>query len=282
MSNPFGMVDAHAHLFMGERSLQDQIENADQAGVRGIVNVATNVTDLADILQNVVDARSFADGRVSVFPTIGVHPCDLTDDWRLTIDAVARALADPSAFIAAFGLNPSDFRDQPFVAIGEVGMDFYRPNNVGRSVQEAALRAQLVLAEAHDLPVIIHSRVADEALLPVCESFPNVRKVFHCFSSDVDVMRRVIAHNGWVSFTGMITIGRLAFIDNVIREVPRDRIMVETDRPFLTPARYKGQENQSAFVPEVVAHIAQLWNVSPDEVAAQTTRTATDFFRLVR
>ena len=153
------------------------------------------------------------------------------------------------------------------VAIGEIGLDFHYDHSP-RDVQQEAFRAQVRLARDLDLPVIIHTREADEQTATLLEEEGAAAGVIHCFTGGHDLARRALALGFFISFSGIVAFPRADIIQAVAREVPLDRLLVETDSPFLAPPPHRGERNEPAFVVEVVRTVARLRGEPPEVVGA--------------
>lgn len=249
------MIDTHAHLFLSELSPDVYVGNALAAGVTQMVSVATD-------LKNAADCVRLAAQYPSVVPTAGIHPCE--DGAGNTIDALR-------SFVAAHSV----------VAIGEIGLDGYR-SPVPMADQIERFVAQLELAREVNLPVIIHCRQAAEPMIDIMASFADLPKVFHCFSEDAFFIDAVMSPETYFSFTGNLTYLNAKNSRAAAQRLPLDRIMLETDAPYLTPTQFKGQANESAFLKSTAEAIAMLRELSVEEVIARTTQNAVRFFRLVQ
>ena len=218
-----------------------------------------------------------------------VNPgCTLTSSEK----AVALAAEFPHVY-AAVGLHPENCHDfQPeqierlrqlaqqekVVAIGEVGLDYYWEENPPRALQQEALRRQLALAEELKLPVIFHDREAHGDSLAIVREFPAVRGVFHCFAGSVEMARELVDMGWYLSFNGAATFKNARKAPEVIRAVPMERLMIETDAPYLTPVPYRGRRNDSTYVHLVAEKIAQLRDMTPQEVEQATWENGKRFF----
>ena len=211
-----------------------------------------------------------------------VNPgCTLTSSEK----AVALAAEFPHVY-AAVGLHPENCHDfQPeqierlrqlarrekVVAIGEVGLDYYWEENPPRALQQEVLRRQLALAEELKLPVIFHDREAHGDSLAIVREFPAVRGVFHCFSGSVEMAEELLKLGWMLSFNGAITFKNARKAPEVIAAVPLERMMVETDAPYLTPVPFRGKRNDSGYVHLVAEKIAQLKGLPVEQVERQTS-----------
>ena len=248
-----GLVDTHAHLhdsaFDGDRLAV--IARARAAGVAGFLTIGTDVgTSEA--------AVTLAAAEPDIYAAVGIHPHDAS-----TADAAALAR------IAALARAPR------VVAIGEIGLDYYRDHSP-RPVQRTALAAHLQLARAVGKPVLLHCREAHVDLLEVCaaEGVDAVGGILHCFSGDLAVARRGIDLGLLISLAGPVTYPSARRLAEVVRALPLDRLLVETDCPYLPPQPWRGQRNEPAYLPVTAARVAELQGVSPERVAAATTENA--------
>ncbi len=249
------MIDTHSHPLLCTRPLPEWFQNAHNAGVTQLLGVATTI-------QMGLDTLALSRDYPQLHPTIGIHPCE------------AHAPQDLDQLPQLLIQHPE------FKAIGEIGLDFYHKENAPYAIQREVFEAQLQAARFANLPIIIHSRNADTEILEVLHHYPDVFKVFHCFSSDLNFVKKALDNTTYFSFTGMVTYSNKAFIQDVIAYLPLDKMMIETDCPYLTPTAYSGQENQPAFVGEVAKKIAKIKNQPLEKILETTTQTAQKFFRI--
>lgn len=263
---PAMLTDTHAHLDFPELTgeLPAVLARAEAAGVRRIVTIGTS-------LEGSRQAVALAHAHPAVFAAIGVHPNEATE----APDDVAGPLRE-------LAQHPK------VVAIGETGLDHHRlpddPSaNPIRARQFAVFTQQLELAAELDLPVVIHERNAWTSTLVALRPFNGrVRAVFHCFGKGLPEAEEVLALGHSVSFTGIVTFKNAPFAQQSAAGVPTDRLMVETDCPFLAPAPFRGKRCEPAHVRLTAEHIAALRGAAPEEFAAQTERNAEAFFRFDR
>lgn len=256
------IIDTHAHLmfdqFKGE--VDEILKRAQDAGVSKIVNIGCSV-------ESSLQAHEMSLQYDSLYATVGLHPYDaadvneeLFDKWKELIDS-----------------------NEKIIAIGECGLDYLKAK-VPKDVQMKAFRRQLEFAREVSLPVVIHNREADDDTLEMLLEFDGsdgkerVNAVFHCYGSDVNFARKLWYHDYFVSFTGILTYPGSDNLLEVVKEVPMDRFMVETDCPYLAPQKYRGERNEPSYVAEVVAELATLRGLPVDEVARQSTENALKFF----
>jgi TatD DNase family protein len=257
-----GLIDSHAHLDFEDyaQDLDAVVARARASGLERIVCVGLwrspgsfgNALDLA-----ARDPSFFS-------ATVGIHPHECArvpeEDW-----ARHEALAG----------------DPRVVAVGETGLDFHYDHSP-RPVQEASFRRSLGVARAAGKPVVIHVREADEACARVLreEGVPPRGGVIHCFTGDAAAARAYLDLGLYVSVAGVVTFKAAEAIRAAVRIVPRDRLLVETDCPFLAPVPHRGNRNEPAYVVETARKVAELWGASLEEVAAATTANARRLFRV--
>lgn len=218
--------------------------------------------------------------------------CDVTSSRK----AVAIAKAHPHVY-AAVGYQPEECgeyneerlaeiaelartnRDK-VVAIGEIGLDYHWPENPDRALQKQCFRDHLALAQELDLPVIVHDRDAHQDSMSIIREFPKVRGVFHCYSGSTEDAKMLV-RLGWnLSFTGVVTFKNARKALEVIEMLPEDRIMLETDSPYLAPVPNRGKRNDSRNLIYIRDKIAEIRGVTPEQVEAFTTENALKFFRI--
>jgi TatD DNase family protein len=253
------IIDSHAHLQFEEYAaeLDGVLARAQEAGVEAIVNVGT---DLASSRAAIALAERFS----QLYATVGLHPHEAA---TFTPD-VGKALADLA-------------RHPKVVAIGETGLDYYYQHSP-REAQQAAFRAQLELAQAVNLPVVVHSRDAKEETLGLlAEAAPARKGVLHCFTGDLEMARRAITMGFYISFSGILTFKNAGPLREVAGALPLESLLIETDCPFLTPTPCRGKRNEPALVVRVAEQLAELKSSTPTETVRSTTRqNTTDLFRL--
>jgi TatD DNase family protein len=250
------LVDSHAHLddarFDPDRD--EAIRRAWEAGVRGILTIG-NGSGPDDMGCGLPLARA----HPWIYTTVGVHPHD-----------AGRAES------RHFKLMEELARDPNVLAIGEAGLDYHYDNSP-RPVQREVFRAQLELANRVDLPVVIHTRDADPDTIALLGETPPARGVVHCFTGGADLMEYALGLGLMISISGILTFPRSEGLRELVRRVPDDRLLVETDAPYLAPAPHRGRRNEPAFVHRTAEALAGLRGVSPERLAGQT---AANFERL--
>jgi TatD DNase family protein len=251
------LVDSHCHLdFLDFASELDAVvARARAAGIGRLVTICTRVRKHAQVL-------AVAEKFPEIFCSVGTHPHNAYEE--LDIDA--------KALIALT-------KNSKVVAIGEAGLDYHYDNSP-RAAQTQGLRQHIAAARETGLPLVIHAREADADMARILEeesgkgAFPAV---LHCFTGGRDLAMRAIGLGHYVSFTGILTFKNSQSLRDIAAELPADRILVETDAPYLAPLPYRGKRNEPAYVVETAKVLAETRGVSPDEIARQTTE---NFFRL--
>ena len=250
------LFDTHAHYdddqFDGDR--ETLLASLPEQGVGLVVNPGCTVASSRTAVEL---ARRFP----HVYAAVGIHPENCGDFRPEDLDAI-RALA----------------REDKVVAIGEIGLDYYWEENPPRDFQQTVFRKQLALASELDLPVIVHDREAHGDSLSIIREFPAVTGVFHCFSGSVEMARELVDMGWYLSFNGAATFKNARKAPEVIQAVPMDRLMIETDAPYLTPVPYRGRRNDSTYVHLVAERIAQLRDMTPQEVEQATWENGKRFF----
>ncbi|MDL1872667.1 TatD family deoxyribonuclease [Deltaproteobacteria bacterium PRO3] len=254
-------IDTHAHIDFSTYSpeeIEPMMRRAREAGVDRIVHIASG-----EGTASMEGALKVVERFPEVVAAIGVHPHDakLVDDVVL---ARARELA----------AHPK------VAAIGEVGLDFHY-NHSTREEQFSALRRFVALAREVKKPLVIHDRDSHDELLQVLkeEGAREVGGVFHCFSGDYEFGKRVLDENFLVSFTGIVTFKKAEVTQDAARRLPLDRMLIETDSPYLAPVPYRGKTNNPSYVVHVAQQIAELRGCAPEDIALTTSRNFERLFK---
>lgn len=250
--------DTHAHYDSGKF-------NADRDEVLRAVHDSgvALVVDPGDSGVTSERAVALAQAHDFVYAAVGWHP-EEADSWTDSSLAHIRALAA-----------------QPKVcAIGEIGLDYYWPENPDRDLQKKCFRDHMALAQELGLPVIVHDREAHQDAMAIVREFPQVRGVFHCYSGAVEDAKMLVRLGWSLSFTGVITFKNARKAPEVIAALPEDRIMIETDSPYLAPVPNRGKRNDSRNLIYIRDRIAEIRGTTPEHVEEFTTRNALRFFGL--
>ena len=208
-------------------------------------------------------AVRYAAAYPHVYAAVGIHPENCGGCTAGDLDAI-RALAQlPKT-----------------VAIGEIGLDYYWAENPPRDFQQQVLRQQLALAQELALPVIIHDREAHADTLAIVREFPGVTGVFHCFSGSPEMARELLKMGWYLGFDGPVTYKNARRAPEVAAVTPLDRMLIETDSPYMTPVPYRGRRNDSGYVHLVAEKLAEWKGVTPEEMARVTTENGKRLFRI--
>jgi len=251
------LVDSHCHLDFPDFSseLDAVLARARAAGISRIVTISTRVKKHAPVL-------AIAEKYPEVFCSVGTHPHNAAEEPDIDAKALATLAQHPK-----------------IVAIGEAGLDYHYDNSP-REAQATSFRQQIAAARETGLPLVIHSRDCDTDMAEILRdesgkgAFPAI---LHCFTGGRDLAFTAIELGHYVSFTGILTFKRSDDLRAIAAALPVDRIMVETDAPYLAPLPYRGKRNEPAYVAETAKVLAEVRAVSADEIAQQTTE---NFFRL--
>ena len=252
------LFDTHAH-YDDEAFDPDRDAVLSALPAQGVGLVLNPGCDLPSSRKAVAYARTYP----HVYAAVGIHPENCAGFAPADIEVLRGLACQPKV-----------------VAIGEIGLDYYWEENPPRPHQQQVLHRQLELAGELDLPAIIHDREAHQDCLSIVRAHPGVTGVYHCYSGSLEDAR-VLVKLGWMlSFTGVITYKNARRSHEVIRWLPMDRIMIETDSPYLSPVPFRGRRNDSTHVHLVAETIAQIKGMDPEEVARVTLENGRRFFRI--
>jgi len=247
------IVDTHCHIHESyDLPIGEVLESAHEQGVEQMICVGTNE-------ESSRLAISFAEAHAGVFASIGVHPHDTSDGY--------------SAIAELAGTSDK------LIAVGEIGLDYYYTHSP-KEVQVEALKTQIEIALKHDLPIIFHVREAFDDFWPIFDSYSGIRGVLHSFTDSKENMEKAITKGLYIGVNGISTFTKDEAQKAMFDAIPYDRILFETDAPFLTPAPYRGKVNQPAYVRIVAEHHAQRRGISLEEIAEASTQNARALFRL--
>ena len=252
-------IDTHSHLYDEAFASEEDsaVERAKEAGVNRII--------FPDIDSQSREAMfAFADRHPGViFPCLGLHPTSVDANWQ---DELSRM---------------ESFIGRDIWAIGEIGLDCYWSKEFLKEQQEV-MRIQLETAARNDLPVIIHSRESTDLIIKLLKDCKHLapRGVFHAFSGSIETYRELQKLGDWYVGIGGALTYKKASIAETVREIPLDRILLETDSPYLTPVPFRGKRNESSYIPYIAARLAEITGKDISEVAETTTANARKLFRI--
>jgi len=249
------LIDTHCHLNFPDSfpDPQKEIEEAAAAGVEKLIVVGCDMASSRAALD-------LAERHEGVYAVVGWHPNYTAKYDKGSLDELREMAAHPKA-----------------VAIGEIGLDWHWDYATPLQ-QEAALLDQLALAREIDMPVVFHCREAYPDLLRFLEAMPKHRYLFHCFAGDEDAARRATALDAYFGVDGPVSYKSAGALRDIVRSLPRDRIVIETDSPYLSPMPYRGKPNRPAYVAFVNGALASTLGITPEECGDLTTANARRFF----
>ena len=247
------LIDTHAHIYYDDYSdrMDDVIQAAADNGVEKIISVGVDLATSEECIR-------LAEKYPSVYATCGYHPHE--------------AVKAPKGYLYEL----ESFYEHPkVVAVGEIGLDYHYHFSEPRD-QKKVFREQLEMANSLDLPAVVHCRESDDDILCGIQQSGHESGVIHCFTSSLDFANAILETGFCISFTGIITF--VKELEEVVKKIPLEKMMVETDSPYLSPKPHRGKKNEPAFAVHVAKKIAELKEISLNEVADTTTETAYNLF----
>lgn len=257
------MIDTHSHIFVEEfdADRQDVVGRAVAAGVKGFVMPCIDMRSFDRLVE------CYNTYKDCTYPMIGIHPTEIGPDWKNDILAIKELLKNPPV---------------PFAGVGEVGLDLYWDTSA-KNVQIEVLHAQVRLALEYNLPLSIHCRMAYDELAGVLDEYAgdsNLRGVFHCFSGNADRLERMLGFNGFMIGVGGTLTYKKSIVPELLPAIPSDRILLETDCPYLAPVPYRGRRNEPAYMVESARYAANILGMELAELDRITTENAVRLFSL--
>lgn len=252
------IIDTHSHLTFAEyeSDIDQVIERAKGKGVFKMIVVGCE-------LKACDDAVKMIQKYDCLYATLGLHPYDCLDANEELMEKWEKLIKE----------------NKRIVGIGECGLDYFKAK-ISKADQAKGFKIQLKLAQKVGLPVVVHARDADDEAFKILDEFMDVKAVFHCFSSNLEFAKKLWDRGYMTSFTGIVTYPTAEAVREVVRNVPMDKFMVETDCPYLAPQAFRGQRNEPSYVTEVVKMIAELKGMSFEEVSRISTENAERFFKI--
>jgi TatD DNase family protein len=251
------LVDSHCHLDFPDFAddLDGVVARAAAAGIGRIVTISTRVRRLGGLL-------AIAERLPNVYCSVGTHPHNADEEDGISTDELIELTQHPKV-----------------VALGEAGLDYFY-QHASPQAQERGFRAHIAAARATGLPLVIHTRDADDDCGRILEdemTKGSFRAVLHCYTGGRELAMKAISLGLSISFTGILTFKKSQSLRDLAAELPADRIMVETDAPYLAPGKFRGKRNEPAYVVEIARVLAETRGVSLEHISSQTTQ---NFFRL--
>ena len=250
------MIDTHAHVYLPEfdEDRSEMIQRAYKNGVEKILMPAIDSSTHAAMLK----VENTFSGCISM---IGLHPCSVKENFEEELNIVDEYL-----------------NKRPFVAIGEIGLDYYWDKTF-TDLQYKAFHQQINIALQNDLPIVIHSREATSECIEVVQQYPGLKGVFHCFSGTALQAKEIIKLGFMLGIGGVLTF-KNAGLDKIIMEIGVEHVILETDAPYLSPVPFRGKRNEPAYTKLVAEELSAIVGCSPEEIEELTTANAIKLFKL--
>ncbi|MFH1001103.1 MAG: TatD family hydrolase [Bacteroidota bacterium] len=253
-------IDTHSHIYLGEFN-DDRFESIDRAIQNGVKKIL-----LPNVDSNTIDAMlrlsdAYPD---NCFPMMGLHPTSVSENVEDELAIVERLL-----------------KEKKFIAIGEIGIDLYWDKSFIHE-QEEAFKYQINLAKKYDLPIVIHSRDSFDELFTILDKQYNdgLKGVFHCFSGTEKQAQKIVYEYGFKLGIGGVITFKNSGLDNALKHIGLEHLILETDAPYLAPMPYRGKRNEPAYIPLIAKKLSEVKKISLDEIAKITTQNAKELFNL--
>lgn len=248
MTNKYEIFDTHAH-YDDEAFDEDRdnlIKELHENGVIGILDCASSYESIAKVCK-IVSKWDF------IYGACGIHPenaNDYSDDVEKEIKEIISS-------------------NEKIIAVGEIGLDYYWDENPDKEIQKEIFRRQMKIAEEFNVPVVIHDRDAHKDTLDIMKEFPKVRGIVHCFSGSVEFAKECLKLGYYIGVTGVVTFKNAKKVVEVVKEVPTDRLLVETDCPYMTPEPNRGKRNKSDYIEFIIDKIAEIKGIDGKQLNIQ-------------
>ena len=251
------LFDTHAHMDADsfDTDRQELLENLPGRGISLVMNPGCS-------FDSSLNAIALAEKYDYIYAAVGSHP-DVADEVDEALIARYRELC----------------RHPKVKAIGEIGLD-YHYEDIPRDIQKKSFRLQMELARELDLPVIVHEREAHEDGLKIVDEFPTVKGVFHCYSGSPEMAKELVKRGWYIGFTGVLTFKNARKAIEVAQNIPLDRIVIETDCPYMAPVPYRGKRNDPGYLIHMAEKLAELRGISTEEAAAITLQNGKRLYRM--
>lgn len=253
------LIDSHCHLDFEQfdEDRDELIARAEEAGVGKMVTICTRINKFDQV-------KAVAEKYENVFCSVGTHPLNAGEEPDIPYERLLELSQHPKC-----------------VAIGEAGLDYYY-DNAPPEVQEKVMRTHIWAARETGLPLVVHSRSADEHMIAILEdesakdAFPFI---LHCFSSGAELAKKGVELGGYVSFSGILTFKKSDELRAIAKSVPHDRLLVETDAPYLAPMPFRGKRNEPSYTVHTARVLAETLGLDEDALWDQTTQNCRDLFK---
>ncbi len=252
------IFDSHAHYddrrFNVDR--EQLIKELKENNIVGVLNCGAS-------LRGARESFKLAKKYDFFYAAVGIHPGNATELTDKALEEIKEMTKNPKVR-----------------AIGEIGLDYYWEHNPPKEVQIEVFRKQMQLAKELNLPVVIHDRDAHKDTLDIMKEFPEVKGVLHCFAGSVEFARECLKLGYYIGFTGVVTFNNAKKALEVVKEVPLERILVETDAPYMAPTPHRGERNRSDYIKFIIEKIAEVKGLSVEEVERRTIENTKDLLRI--
>ena len=258
MENKYKIFDSHAH-YDDEAFDEDRdelIEELNQNGVIGILDCASSYESIDKVCE-ITDKWEF------IYGALGIHPENADEFTDEVLEEIKKKIES----------------NKKIIAVGEIGLDYYWDENPPREVQKEVFRKHMELAKELNLPVVIHDRDAHEDTLKIMKEYPEVIGTVHCFSGSVEFAKECLKLGYYIGITGVITFKNAKKLVKVVKEVPLDRLLVETDCPYMSPEPNRGKRNKSDYIEFIIEKIADIKEIDPKQLNIQVNE---NFMRLTK
>lgn len=245
MENKYIIYDTHAHYDDNsfDEDREDLLREIKSNGVALILNCASSYESINKTYKLTID-NDF------IYGALGIHP-ENADEFNDEVESEIVSLIK---------------QNEKILAIGEIGLDYYWEENPSKEVQKEVFRRQMKLAEKLNLPVVIHDRDAHGDTLEILKEFPNVKGILHCFAGSVEFAMECIKLGYYIGIGGVVTFKNAKKVVEVVSKIPMDRILVETDAPYMAPTPNRGKRNKSDYIAYIIEQISEIRNIEPKEV----------------
>lgn len=245
MENKYVIFDTHAHYDSDsfDEDRDEVLKQIKESGVAFILNCAADYLSI-EKTNNLTKEYDF------IYGALGIHPSDAND----FNDNVKNEIIE---YVKA---------NEKILAIGEIGLDYYWEGNPSKEIQQDVFRTQMNLAKELNLPVVIHDRDAHGDTLEIMKEFPTVKGIVHCFSGSVEFARECVKLGYYIGITGVVTFKNAKKIADVVKDVPLEKLLVETDSPYMAPVPNRGKRNKSDYISQIIEQIALIKEINPKEV----------------
>lgn len=252
------IFDSHAHYDdeQFDEDREELLKGLKDNGVDGIINCGSSLEGLE---KSVKLSKEFD----FIYAAAGIHP-ENADEFNEEVKRRIEELAIANEI----------------VAVGEIGLDYYWEENPPKEVQKEVFKAQMEIANKYNLPVIIHDREAHGDTLEIMKAYPGVVGVVHCFSGSVEFAKECIKLGYYIGITGVVTFKNSKVIKEVVKSIPVERILVETDCPYMAPTPHRGKRNQSDYIKYIINEISDLKGLTPEEISEFTIFNTKSLFKI--